>query len=104
MAKLAQSATTAPETKLTLASSHFNGFRGHRAKAFSERDSLERVGTRLMTLQKMPRDVGGRTISCAVLSITIFSRFRGKSRHRPITPRKAVDHVQQIADGLSAAH
>ena len=59
MAKLAQRATAAPETKLTLASSHLIGFMGHLSNTFSERDSLERVGRRLMTLQKMPRGVGG---------------------------------------------
>ena len=81
MAKLAQSATAALDTKLTLVSSHLNGFMGHRAKAFCERDSLERVGRRFMTLQKMPQGVGGRTISRGSFSITIFSRFRSKSRN-----------------------
>lgn len=80
MAKLAQSATAAPETKLTLVRSHLNGFMGHRAKAFSGRDSLERAGRRLMTLRKMPPGVRGTDYFVPVLSITIFSRFRGKSR------------------------
>ena len=80
MARLAQRATAALETKLTLASSHLNGFMGHRAKAFSERDSLERVGTRLMTLAKDATRRGGTDYFVPVLSITIFSRSRGKSR------------------------
>jgi hypothetical protein len=38
MAKLAQRATIALHTKLTLVSSHLNGFMSHRSKAFPVRD------------------------------------------------------------------
>ena len=94
MAKLAQSATAALQTKLTLVSSHLNGFMGHRAKAFSERDSLERIRRRLMSLQKMPRGVGGCTISRGSLrspsAAGATERTHFEAERIPPNPRKTL--------------
>ena len=71
MAKLAQRATAALQTNLTLMSSHLSGFMRNRAKVLPGRDSLQREGTRLMTVARMPRGAGRRYF-VQFLSISIF--------------------------------